>query len=245
MGHDQRVASRQAGRSRTHSRRQSTVHQCRLLDGANRCSVARPAGTVRGVEFSVPAIQSLVQAGRMGTPLGGLPRSRSRMSYARFNHHPRPSACGGGHQKNGDDEALGRSRGGFSTKIHTAVDAEGRPVELVLTPGQEHDICQAPRLLADHEPDYVIADKGYDSDEFVEQVKDRGSKPVIPSRSGRTAPRRLLKRQYRRRNLVERFVNRIKHFRRIATRYEKTARNFLGFLTFAALFSWLPNVNTT
>jgi transposase len=100
-------------------------------------------------------------------------------------------------------------------------------------------------LLADHEPDYVIADKGYDSDEFVEQVKDRGSKPVIPSRSGRTAPRRLLKRQYRRRNLVERFVNRIKHFRRIATRYEKTARNFLGFLTFAALFSWLPNVNTT
>jgi transposase len=120
-----------------------------------------------------------------------------------------------------------------------SVDADGRPVELTLTPGQESDICQAPRLLADHQPQYVIADKGYDCDAFVRQIEGRGSTAVIPSRSGRTAPRRLLKRQYRRRNHVERFVNRIKHYRRIATRYEKTARNFLGFIQFAALVCWL------
>jgi transposase len=99
--------------------------------------------------------------------------------------------------------------------------------------------------LADHEPPYVIADKGYDSDEFVRHVEKRGSTAVIPSRSGCTTPRRLLKRQYRRRNHVERFVSRIKHFRRVTTRYEKTARNFLGFIKVAALFSWLPNVNTS
>ena len=99
--------------------------------------------------------------------------------------------------------------------------------------------------MADHEPPYVIADKGYDSDELVRHVEKRGSTAVIPSRSGRTTPRRLLKRQYRRRNHVERFVSRIKHLRRVATRYEKTARNFLGFIQVAALFSWLPNVNTS
>jgi transposase len=167
------------------------------------------------------------------------------MPRARLDDHSRTPACRGGDPKKGVDEALGRSGGGFSTKLQLAVDAEGRPLELTVTPGQEHDICQAPRLLADHEPPYVIADKGYDSDELVRHVEKRGSTAVIPSRCGCTTPRRLLKRQYRRRNHVERFVSRIKHFRRVTTRYENTARNFLGFIKVAALFSWLPNVNTS
>jgi transposase len=119
------------------------------------------------------------------------------------------------------------------------VDTTGRPVELALTAGQESDIGQASRLLADHQPTYVIGDKGYDCDEFVDEIKDRGSKPVIPSRKGRTAPRRLRRKLYRCRNRVERFMSRIKHFRRVATRYEKTARNFLGFIQLAALTCWL------
>lgn len=127
----------------------------------------------------------------------------------------------------------------MSTKLHLAVDAQGRPVELSLTAGQAHDVTQASRLLADHEPNYVIADKAYDSDEFLQQIEERGSTAVIPARSGRTVERRLLRRQYRRRQEAERFVNRIKHFRRIATRYEKTARNFLGFVQLAALCCWL------
>jgi transposase len=108
-----------------------------------------------------------------------------------------------------------------------------------VTPGQVHDSQQATTLLADHEPKYVIADKAYDSDEIITAIKRRGSKPVIPSLKRRTKQRRLLRTQYRRRNLAERFVNRIKHFRRIATRYEKTARNFLGFVQLAALCCWL------
>ena len=110
---------------------------------------------------------------------------------------------------------------------------------MILTPGQEHDVCQASTLLADHEPRYVIADKGYDSDEFVDLIGQRGSQAVIPPRSNRTTERRYSRKQYRRRNVVERFVNRIKHYRRIATRYEKTAVNFLGFIQFAALLVWL------
>lgn len=127
----------------------------------------------------------------------------------------------------------------MSTKVHLAVDAQGRPVELQLTPGQDHDITQASRLLSNHVPDYVIADKAYDCDEFLDAIATRESTAVIPSRSGRTVQRRLLRRQYRRRNLAERFVNRIKHFRRIATRYEKTAINFLGFVQLAAILCWL------
>jgi transposase len=146
-------------------------------------------------------------------------------------------------QKNGSTRASAGRVADSAPSL--AVDAEGRPLDLTVTPGQEHDICQAPRLSADHEPPYVIADKGYDSDEFVRQVEERGSTAVIPSRSGRTTPRRLLKRQYRHRNHVERFVSRIKHFRRVATRYENTAHNFLGLIKLAALLSLRPNVNTT
>ncbi len=130
-------------------------------------------------------------------------------------------------------------------------------MELRVSPGQAHDMTQATHLLAAHRPHHVIADKAYDSDALRQQVRARGSIPVIPSspgrvasgdRAGRTVRRRLLRCQYRRRNLVERFVNRLKHFRRVATRYEKTARNFLGFIHLASTLFWLRsnlNVNTT
>ena len=120
-----------------------------------------------------------------------------------------------------------------------AVDAEGQPVELILTAGQQHDIHQAQSLLAEHKPRSVIADKAHDSDDFVKTIQGRGSRVVIPSRAGRTVQRRTLRKQYRRRNLVERFVNHIKHFRRIATRYDKTGRNSLAFVQLVALLGWI------
>lgn len=109
----------------------------------------------------------------------------------------------------------------------------------MVTPGQVHDSQQALALLASHEPKHVIADKGYDSNEIIEEIEQRGSKAVIPSLKQRKQARRIDRRRYRQRNLVERFVNQIKHFRRIATRYEKTARNFLGFIHLAALCCWI------
>lgn len=107
---------------------------------------------------------------------------------------------------------------------------------------RRHDLNQAESPSAEHEPQDVIADKACDSDEFIESIEVRaagevrGSRAAIPSRAGRTVQRRTLRKQYRRRHRAERFVNRIKHYRRAATRYEKTARNFPGFVQLAALF---------
>ena len=134
----------------------------------------------------------------------------------------------------------------MSTKIHVAVDAQGHPVELRLGPGQEADVIRGEELLASHEPEFVIADKGYDSDKLVEAIARHGAKAVIPPRSNRNTQRRYSKRRYKQRNLVERFINRLKHYRRIATRYEKTARNYLTFVNLAAtLLSLGVIVNTT
>jgi transposase len=95
-------------------------------------------------------------------------------------------------------------------------------------------------------PRAVIADKGYDSDEFVAAVRERGAEAVIPPRSNRTQQRRFSKRKYKTRNLVERFVNRIKHYRRIATRFEKTERNYMSFVNLGAALVMLGvTVNMT
>ena len=134
----------------------------------------------------------------------------------------------------------------MTTKIHVAVDTRGQPVELRLGPGQEADVTRGEELLASHEPEFVIADKGYDSDKLVEAIARHGAKAVIPPRSNRNTQRRYSKRRYKQRNLVERFINRLKHYRRIATRYEKTARNYLTFVNLAAtLLSLGVIVNTT
>lgn len=133
-------------------------------------------------------------------------------------------------------EALGRSRGGFSTKIHVACDGVGKPVKLILTPGQDHDITQGPALLAGIDADKVIADRAYDSDPFIETIESKDAEAVIPPRSNRTEQRSYDKEEYKKRNVVERFINLIKQYRRVATRYEKTARNFLAMVQLASIF---------
>ena len=138
-----------------------------------------------------------------------------------------------------DDQALGRSRGGFGTKIHGSFNGLGHPVELTLTPGQASDIGQATELLANHEPDAVIGDKGYDGDEFVETIEARGAEAVIPPKKNRLEPREYDRHTYKERNLVERFWSKAKQFRRVATRYEKKAANFLAFVHVAAIMVML------
>ncbi len=115
------------------------------------------------------------------------------------------------------------------------VNGLGLPVDLRLTPGQAADITQAETLLADHEFMAVLADKGYDSKKLVDYIEGRGAQAVIPPRSNLKDQREYDRHLYKERNLVERFINRIKQFRRVATRYEKTARNFLAFVQVAAI----------
>ena len=166
------------------------------------------------------------------------------MAHARFDHCAGSPTRGGPKKSTNDAEALGRSRGGFTTKIHAAVDALGNPLSFVLTPGQRSDITQAEALV---EPwtegccpvEAVIADKGYDSNAFVDYVQAHEAEAVIPSRRRRKEQREIDRNLYKDRNKVERFFSRIKHYRRIATRYEKTARNYLSMVYLASAMTWL------
>jgi len=136
-------------------------------------------------------------------------------------------------------QALGRSRGGFSTKVHVSVDALGNPLRFTLTGGQAHDITQAEALIADYSWEYVIGDRGYDSDAFIQVVLDSGGVPVIPPRSNRKDGREYDRHLYRERHLVECFINKIKHYRHIFSRFDKLSMRYLGFLSFVGALVWL------
>jgi transposase len=108
-------------------------------------------------------------------------------------------------------------------------------VAVTLTPGQAADVRQAEELLGGLPAEVVIADKGYDSDQLVAAIEATGAEAVIPPRRNRKAPRTYDEERYKDRNLVERFFSKVKQYRRVATRYEKTARNFLAFAHVASI----------
>jgi transposase len=108
------------------------------------------------------------------------------------------------------------------------VDALGNPVDVMLTPGQAHDLTCAQPLLERADPEALLGDKAYDADALLETLNRRGIIPVIPPKANRKVPRACDFALYCERNLVERFFNKLKHFRAIATRYDKLARNFLA-----------------
>lgn len=139
---------------------------------------------------------------------------------------------GSSSRRDGEARAIGRSRGGVTTKIHVAVDRQGHPASMHLTPGQVADCTQAKTLLADMpEGVRVIADKAYDTNDIISQVEDvKGGGGAIPSKSNRKVRRGLDRNLYGTRNIVERFFGRLKEYRRVATRYEKRARNYLSTL---------------
>jgi transposase len=109
----------------------------------------------------------------------------------------------------------------------------------MLTPGQRHEMTKAKALIADFSPDFLIADSAYDSDDFRARVAKQGSIAVIPSHPSRAQAIAHDKHLYKERHVIECFINKIKHFRRIASRYEKTARNFLALIHLASLMVWL------
>lgn len=140
------------------------------------------------------------------------------------------------------EEAIGQSRGGATTKLHALCDASGNPTKFVVTAGQRSDCKVAPDLLAALEDgaDAVIADRAYDATELRDLVKERGAIPVIPFRSCTQEGRRAGydRALYRLRHLIENLFCRLKHFRAVATRYDKTARNYLATVVFVGALLW-------
>jgi len=152
-----------------------------------------------------------------------------------------------GKKSNAEAEALGRSRGGFSTKIHVRCEGKGKLITFLLTPGQASDIDQA-EMLMEHgairkprgrpqlHPERVVADKGYTSQAFRQYLRKKHIRYTIPHRKNEHYKGCFDKRIYRERNIVKRLINRLKQFRRIATRYEKRAANFAAMITVASIY---------
>lgn len=134
---------------------------------------------------------------------------------------------------------MGRSRGGFSTKIHAVVDTKGRPLHIEITPGQQHESTVAQQLLEHAEGKAVIADTGYDSDAIRSAVRQRGMKAVICANPTRKRKPQLDRKAYAKRYLIEVFFHKLKRFRALAMRFEKTATCYLGALHLACAAIWL------
>jgi len=139
-----------------------------------------------------------------------------------------------------DNQDIGKSRGGPNTKIHAVVDTGHRIVDLFLSPGNRNDSIFA-EMLCDDVPEgiTILADKAYDSDDFIAFLEERNIGHCIPSKANRKNPRPLNSRRYKKRHRVENAFQRLKEFRAIATRYEKLSETFLGLATLGAILSWI------
>ena len=127
----------------------------------------------------------------------------------------------------------------MSTTIQAAVDALGNPVRFIVTQGQSSEYEQAGAMIAGFQADFVLADKGYDSNDFIEAITTGGAQAVVPPRKNRVEARDYDKTIYKERNLVERLFQTLKHYRRVATRYERLARNDMAMLSLVATVIWL------
>lgn len=150
----------------------------------------------------------------------------------------RAHACSAGapqsHLEVEENQALGRSKGGYTTKIHVMVDGLGTPLDFRLTGGQEADINQAYSLVEGVEATYALMDKAYDGDKLIEQLEAQKIIPVIPPKKNRKEQREYDKHIYKERHLVECFIGKIKQFRRLFSRFEKWSKNYLFFIRFAS-----------
>ena len=136
-------------------------------------------------------------------------------------------------------EALGRSCGGFSTKIHGVCDALGNPIGFILTPGQDSDHTQGKQIIERLEFEFLLADKGYDSNSLREVILSKGAIPNIPPKSNRILQIGHDKDLYKERHKIECLFGFLKHYRRIFSRFDKYASRFSAFLHFVAALQWL------
>ena len=198
-------------------------------------------GRIGRLLITLQPLQSLAQERGVGSTYGRHRRGLRRRHTDDRQFQRSGSPARSGLKKGGPDRCMGRSRGGLTTKIHTVVDASGLPLRFALSPGQAHDSTLAGALLDDHLPpdSFVLADKAYDAEWIRAMIEAQDAVPIIPNRSSTTTPHAFSRVLYRMRNRVERFFNKLKQFRRIATRYEKLAANYLAMIKIATIRIWL------
>jgi transposase len=207
---------------------------------AHRGPLARSAGRVWALAQCIHALLALEQDRRLGAGIHGRQRGPgSGGGVLRQHGRACPLARRGRPKKHGP-QALGRSRGGFGSKVHCVADALGNPLGFTLTGAEQADITQAPALLSQVTgAQCVIADKGYDADALVASIREHGAQAHIPSRSNRKTPRSCDRHRYKARHVIENLFARLKQFRRIATRFEKLASHFLAMITLACICVWM------
>ena len=216
----------------------------RALAGPLRSVLARFArGTVWPLAHGIRPFSALAPSRRVAAGAGsGAKRHGLAPPAGRLDR--RAGAPGGGRGQKKDSpvgQALGRSRGGFTTKLHLSCDAYGRICALALTGGQAGDCPQAPGLLRSHlrPGQAVLADRAYDAGYVRAQIQQAGATAVIPSKKNRLVPLEHDTEIYKERNQVERAINGLKRFRALATRFDKRAANYFATCCLIAALTWL------
>jgi len=214
---------------------------------AHRRTLARCAGALWQLEQHLALFPTMERSRHLGGGSGDAGRDDGGQPTSQHRLHHRPGPRVGRWRKGGTrEQGFGRSRGGFSSKVHCIGDARGWPIAFHLTGGETAD-CQSYDTMIDlpaHAPGALLADKGYDSDAIRAGLKARGFRPVIPPRSNRASKIRWSKRLYRARSWIECNIGHLKINRAIAIRYDKLSNSFLGMLHLAAIKIWLKFVHT-
>src|SRR5713226_3496371 len=258
MGETVSLAAATEAKARSSGTRSSPDHQWNVMDTANGSALERSPRLLWPLEYGRQPVLSLAKGRNLATcpprpataeRCGG--RDRLGEAFCRWHDYSSPSACGRGKRGDQNQEALGKSQGGFSTKLHLRAEGRGKPMTFVLTAGQRHETTKFEALMEQGavkrvgrgrpklRPKRILGDKGYSSRKIRNYLKRKGIGYTIPRRCNETRTGPFNRALYKERNYVERLINRLKQFRRVATRYEKRAVNFLAMVTLASIMLWL------
>src|SRR6202163_3047603 len=234
MGEDGAALSWQDGRSRPARQGQSTICRGRAVDRPNRQSLAGSAALLRPLEQCLHALPRLGEGGYLEADVRRrLERPRHGIRHGRRHHRQGPPPRTG-RKRGTQSQAIGRSKGGMTTKILALTDALGNLVRFVLLPGQRFDTVGVAPLIDGIKFGALIADKAFDSNDIIANLNERGAKIVISQHPRRTTPLQIDTEMYKWRHLIENFFCKLKEFKRIAMRADKTDQSFQAMIHLVA-----------